>query len=90
MYLMSMLPESEYVRFRVDMIPQRIFDHYNLHDKVHDGYVYACINKAWYGLKQARKIAHDDLVEHPCKHRYVKAGHTNGLFNILPMILALP
>ena len=80
MYIMSMLHESEYVCFRVDMIPKRIFNYYNLHDMVHDGYVYARVNKAWYKLKQAGKIAHDNLVQHLHKHGYVKAGHTNGLF----------
>ena len=80
MYLMSMLPDSEYVCFKVDSIPKRIYNYYNLESKVVDGYVYARINKAWYGLKQAGKIAHDDLVEHLAKHGYVRAGYTDGLF----------
>ena len=45
-----------------------------------DGYVYAKINRAWYGLKQSGRIAHDDLVEHLAKHNYVKTEHTEGLF----------
>ena len=45
-----------------------------------NGYVYARINRAWYGLKQGGKIAHDDLVEHLGKHGYVRAGITDGLF----------
>ena len=80
MYLMSTLPEAEYVRFRYDLIPPRIIKHYQLDLLVNDGYVYARINKAWYGLKQGGKIAHDDLVEHLQKHGYVRAGYTDGLF----------
>lgn len=30
------------------------------------------VNKAWYGLKQAGKIAHDDLVDHLAKVGYMK------------------
>jgi hypothetical protein len=80
MYLMSSLPEAEYVRFRYDLIPPRIIQHYQLDLLVNNGYVYARIDKAWYGLKQGGKIAHDDLVQHLQKHGYVRAGHTDGLF----------
>ena len=77
---MSMLPEAEYVRFRYDLIPPRIIEYYELDKLVIDDYVYARINKAWYGLKQGGKIANDDLVEHLKKHGYVRAGTTDGLF----------
>ena len=80
MYLMSSLPEAEYVRFRYDLIPPRIIRQYQLDLLVVDGFVYARINKAWYGLKQGGKIAHDDLVEHLKKHGYVRSGTTDGLF----------
>ena len=57
MYLMSTLPEAEYVRFRYDMIPPRIIKQYRLELLAVDGFVYARINKAWYGLKQGGKIS---------------------------------
>ena len=47
---------------------------------VDNGFVYAKINKAWYGLKQSGKIAHNDLVKHLNKHDYVQAEFTDGLF----------
>ena len=57
MYLMSDLVESEYVKFDIKLIPQRIIDHYNLNDIVDDkGFVYAKINKAWFGLKQSVEV----------------------------------
>jgi hypothetical protein len=80
MYLCSLLPGSEYVRFKYDMIPPNIIKHYGLDKLLVNGFVYAKINKAWYGLKQSGKIAHDDLVEHLKKHGYVKAKRTDGLF----------
>ena len=79
MYLESDLDEPEYVRFKVEAIPPRIMDYYNLWGLAHNGYVYAKVNKAWYGLKQSGKIAHDDLVDHLAKAGYVKAK-TEGLF----------
>ena len=56
-YLNSTLPEPEYVKFKVELIPPNIIKHYNLELLIHDGYVYDQINKAIYGLKQSGKIA---------------------------------
>ena len=79
MYLESILAEPEYVRFRVDLIPPKIIEYYNLQSKIQNGFVYARIKKAWYGLKQSGRIAHDDLVDHLTKAGYYKA-RTEGLF----------
>jgi hypothetical protein len=73
MYLNSDLPEAEYVRFRMDLIPPAFARAYNLYDlAAKDNYIYARVNKAWYGLKQAGKIAHDDLVQHLEAEGYTK------------------
>ena len=80
MYLMSDLIDSEYVKFKVDLIPPRIIQYYNIQHLIHEGYIYARINKAWYGLKNAGRIAHDDLVQHLQKHGFVQAQKTDGLF----------
>ena len=73
MYLGSDLPEAEYVRFRLALIPEAIIRAYNLRELASaDGYVYARVNKAWYGLKQAGKIAHDDLVARLAEDGYQK------------------
>ena len=77
---MSDLVNSGYVKFNFNLIPQRIIDHYNLGDIVENGFVYAKINKGWFGLKQSGKIAHNDLVQHLAKHGYVQAKNTDGLF----------
>jgi hypothetical protein len=94
MYLCSLLPDSEYVRFKYDMIPPNIIEHYSLDKFVVDGFVYAKINKAWYGLKQAGKIAHDDLVEHwicekklPMDCSYIRNGISHSPSSLI--ILAL-
>ena len=79
MYSESFLKEAECVRFKVDQIPENIIKHYKLDSKIRNGFVYAKINRAWYGLKQSGKIAHDDLVEHLKKEGYTKTT-TEGLF----------
>ena len=77
---MSDLVNSEYVKFKVDMIPPRIIAHYKIQHLIHDGYIYAKINKAWYGLRQAGRIAHDDLVQHLKNHGFEQTQKTDGLF----------
>ena len=83
MYLMSDLIDSEYVKFKVDLIPPRILQYYNIQHLINEGYIYARINKAWYGLKNAGRIAHDDLVQHLQKHGFVQAQKTDGLYTHL-------
>ena len=74
MYLNSDLPEAEYVRFKMNLIPAEIAAAYDLHSKATpDGFVYARVNKAWYGLKQSGKIAPDDLGKHLEKAGYPKS-----------------
>ena len=77
MYLGSDLPEAEYVRFKIELIPEDFVKQYNLRDlATSDGYVYARVNKAWY----AGKIAHDDLVERLSEAGYKKADILEGYF----------
>ena len=73
MSLMSDLIYSEYVKFKVDMIPPCIIQFYKIQHLIHKGYIYAKINKAWYGLKNSGRIAHNDLVQHLQKHGFVQA-----------------
>ena len=80
MYLYSFLDECEYVKFKVDQIPPDIITHYKQEGNVQNGFLYAKVKKAWYGLKQSGKIAHDDLVAHLKTHGYEKLPFTEGLF----------
>jgi hypothetical protein len=80
MYLYSDLDSFEYVRFKVELVPPAIIEQYKLQDKIHKGYIYAKVKKAWYGLKQSGRIAHDDLVKHLADHGYHKVALTESLF----------
>ena len=44
MYLMSDLVNSEYVKFKVDMIPPCVISHYKIQHLIHEGCIYA---KLW-------------------------------------------
>ena len=68
MYLMSDLVNFKYVKFKVDMIPPQILAYCKLKNLKHNGYIYAKINKTWYGLKEAGRIAHNDLIQYLKKY----------------------
>eukprot|EP00536_Pseudo-nitzschia_multiseries_P002668 jgi/Psemu1/5986/gm1.5986_g len=48
---LSLPPVQEYVRFKWDLIPPRIIKGYKLEPLAHNGYAYAKIKKAWYGIE---------------------------------------
>ena len=56
MNLCSTLNDAEYVCFPVHLIPPNIIAHYKLQKLICNGYIYAPIKKAWYGLKQLGKL----------------------------------
>jgi hypothetical protein len=62
-FLNNPMERYEYMKIRLQWIPQEIVDQYNLMSIVNnDGYVYVEIGKGMYGLKQAACIAYDCLV----------------------------
>jgi hypothetical protein len=62
-YLNTPLPNYEYMRLCLDIIPEEIILAYNLHDIVNpDGWVYIKIRKEMYGLPQAG-ILENNLLE---------------------------
>ena len=64
-YLNNDLPDPEYMKLQLHIIPQEIIDEYSLHDLVDkDSWVYLKIFKGMYGLKQAGIIANMQLTNH--------------------------
>ena len=60
-YLNNALPEPEYMKLHLNIIPQEIIGEYALHNLVdEDGWVYLKIVKGMYGLKQAEIIVNID------------------------------
>ena len=62
-------------------IPENIQKQYKLANMVTtDGYIYARIGKAWYGLKEAGFLSNQTIVKLLKKHGFHQAKHTQGFF----------
>ena len=69
------------MRFNINMIPQKVIDHYNLKYKVtEDGWVYCEIRKAIYGLKESGKLANIELQAVLATEGYKLCRFTHGLY----------
>jgi hypothetical protein len=69
-----------YMRIPLKVIPQEIIDEYGLMDLVHNGAVYVVVMKGMYGLKQAGRIANDQLTEFLAADGYAPVPITPGLW----------
>ena len=80
-YIQNELKDYQYIRFAMNMIPQEIIDEYNLTTIVHeDGYCYAEIRKAMYGLRESGYIADIELKRILGLEGYIPSKFTPGLF----------
>ena len=79
-YLGTPLPEYEYMKLKLSIIPLEIIDQYNLRAIEDDGWVYCEIKKGMYGLPHAGKIANDRLQQHLAPYGYHPVRHTPGLW----------
>ena len=79
-YTNTPMDRYKYMRMHISEIPQEIIDEYNLLPKVSDGYIYFCIKKAIYGLKQSGALAAKMQAKILNKEGYYQAKHTKGLW----------
>jgi hypothetical protein len=82
-YLCSDLPDYEYVRIPMHMLPPAIVQLYQLESKMSNGYVYAEVRKGMYGLLQAGKLANDRLHKFLAPFGYVPCPVIPGLWKHL-------
>ncbi|KAL7526479.1 hypothetical protein ACHAWF_001790 [Thalassiosira exigua] len=68
------------MKMSVKLIPQKIMDQYNLHDKTKNGQVWMMIKKGMYGLPQSGIWANKFLKESLAKGGYFELPHTPGLW----------
>ena len=61
-------------------IQQKVSDKCDLKGGVHNGYIFELVTKDMYGLPQAWRIAHDDLVKHTEPYEYWPLSKTPGLW----------
>ena len=70
-FLQSTLPDAEYIRIHSKYFFEDVRLKYNIDSLVApDGYVYCKLKRGMYGLKQAAKLARDNLIMHLAKYGY--------------------
>ena len=80
-YLNTPMADPEYMRLRLEIIPEEIIVKYNLRDLVdEEGWVYIEIRKGMYGLPQAGIIANQLLEKRLSEKGYYQCQHTPGLW----------
>ena len=74
------LPDPEFMRIPLKIIPQEIIDTYDLKALVEDqGWIYMRTKKGVYGLKQAGIIENQELVKQLAPFGYYPVKHTPSL-----------
>ena len=79
-YLETPLDRYEYMKMKLDLIPQEFRNEYNLDAKAKNGYVFMEIQKGMYGLPQAGILANKLLKKRLAKRGYFELPHTPGLW----------
>ena len=74
------MDRSEFVKIKIEDIPQEFVSEYNLILFVHNGWVYFEIIRGGYGLPQSGRLANDILHKRLNKASYFKAVTTPGLW----------
>jgi hypothetical protein len=81
-YFNILMERYEYMRLRLDIVPQEIIDKYNLTKIVNaDGWVYVEICKGMYGLPQAGILTNKLLEKCLAIRGYYQCQHTPGLWH---------
>jgi hypothetical protein len=80
-YLNTPMPQPEYMRLRLNIIPKAIIVKYNLRGMVdEEGWVYVKIRKGMYDLLQAGILANQLLEKRLSEKGYYQCQHTPGLW----------
>eukprot|EP00957_Ditylum_brightwellii_P103365 7877076-Ditylum_brightwellii.AAC.1 len=74
------MERKEYMRMPAHLIPHDFLNGYDLHNKIHNGYIYMETSKGMYGLPQAGKIVNMLLKQRLANHGYHEVKHTPGLW----------
>jgi hypothetical protein len=86
-YLNTPMEKPEYMRFKIEDIPEEIFKQYKLEALVHNGFVYVEITKGMHGLPQAGRLTNDLLAKRLAKHGYFQSPTTAGLWKYTSQLI---
>ena len=80
-YLNTPMDQTEYVRIKIEDVPDEIIEEYNLREMVDDdGYLYVEVKKGMYGLPQAGLLAQQLLEKQLNKHGYFQSSIIPGFW----------
>ena len=79
-YLNAEMERYEYMKLKIDIIPDEIVLQYKLKELTSNGWVYLEIRKGMYGLPQAGILANKKLTAHLEKQVYIPTSRTPGLW----------
>ena len=79
-YLKTPLPNAQYMRMKLDMLPEEIIEKYKLRAIAHNGWVYFKIKRGMYGLPEAGILANELLKKRLIKSGYYECQFTPGLY----------
>ena len=68
------------MRIKTELVAEKFKQKYNLHDKIHKGFVYLEIRRGCYGLPQAGVLANNLLKKSLAIDRYYEVPHTPSLW----------
>ena len=75
-YLATLLDYPEYVKIKITDTPQELIDDYNIHDYVHEGWIYFEICNGVYDLPQSGSLTNNLMETRLLKHDYYQRPHT--------------
>jgi len=81
-FLQTNMENCEYMKIHSKYFCKELREKYNIDSLIaNDGYVYCKIKKGMYGLKQATRLAYDDLVTHFSKYGYSPDPITKNMWS---------
>jgi len=79
-FLATPMETPEFMKVPMRYFPKDIHDRYNLHEKLHNEYIYIKIKKGMYGLKQASILAYENLVKNLSQFGYQPIEQTDSFW----------
>ena len=79
-YLATPLDYPEYVKIKLTNIPQEFIDKYDLHDYVHEGWVYFEIYNGVYGIPRSGSLSNDLLETRLLENDYYQCPQIPGMW----------
>ena len=79
-YLSTEIERPDYMKIKINLIPQEIIDEHNVMEYAVNGFAYFEITKGMYGLQQAGKLEKAKFIKELSVKGFEPTNHTTGLW----------